>query len=160
MGRQTKCDDMTIGLIVGGIRLGLSQKEAAMLADISEVSLSTWLRRGREEIARVDESSLNRVRQSEEPFVKLVNAVEKAIPERKALLLQNIRNASENDWRAGGWLLERLHADEFSLKHRLQVEVSWREQAKEVGLSAGELMNELVGEIAREAAGREGTGTD
>ena len=140
-GRPTKCTAEIIEEI--GVRIardGSTQKEAALLAGISESVFYRWMTRGRKERIRleklgVEDDEKELANPDELPFLELFEVVIRAIPLRKALLVERIRKAGQDprNWTANAWLLERLHPDEFGRKTRLEIiRVPWEEEVIEL----------------------------
>ncbi len=136
-GRRTKCTAEVIQEIAVRIaRDGSTQKDAALLSGISESVFYRWMARGRKERLRLEGLGVENFEKDladsvELPFLELFEVVGKAIPLRKALLVERIRNAGKDprNWTANAWLLERLHPDEFGRKTRLEISrVPWREE--------------------------------
>ena len=94
-GARTGCTPETIHLISEGIRLGLTNKHAARLADVPESTLYHWLGRGKAELARVAENNRRSIRKREKPYVDLVHALRYARAERREVLLKRIHEASQ-----------------------------------------------------------------
>jgi transcriptional regulator with XRE-family HTH domain len=101
MVRKYKATKKTIKIILDAIGEGLSQREAASLAGISEDTLSLW---------KKDSEFSEQIRQKQ--------------IECKLGHIRNIKKASEKSWQASAWWLERKHKEEFSLKTKLDVEVN------------------------------------
>lgn len=166
-GRRTKCTPEIIRKIAIMIANGSTAKEAALLAGISESVFYRWIKRGRKERIRLEELGIEDDDKSEAdmnelPYLELFEAVNTAIPLRKAILVERIRKAGEDsrNWTANAWLLERLHPDEFGRKTRLEItKVPWQEEVVEVirqGVSF-ELVAEKIGDgQARELFERAG----
>ena len=91
----------TIETILNAIGDGLTQRDASKLAGISEDTLCLWKR---------SDSEL-----SEQMHRKTI--------EYKQKLLKNIERASEKDWKASAWLLERKYKREFSTNPHHQEEI-------------------------------------
>ncbi len=85
MGRPTKYTEEIANEIIGGIAVGMSDKDAALAAGIHEDTLLNWRKRYSDFSAR-----LMRARK-----------------QRSRLLLRRIHTASERDWRAAAELLDR-----------------------------------------------------
>lgn len=94
-GARTNCTPETIKLICEGIRLGLTNKHAARMADVPESTLYHWLGRGKAELARVAENNRRSIRKREKPYVDLVHALRYAQSERREVLLRRIHEASK-----------------------------------------------------------------
>lgn len=73
---------------------GLSQKDAAVMAGISEDTFSLWKR---------DDSDFSE------------NIMKKEI-QHKQRHIENIKKASDKSWQASAWWLERKHKKEFAQK--------------------------------------------
>lgn len=135
-GRRTLCTPEIIEEIAKRIAEGSTQKDAAILSGVSESVFYRWMTRGRKELTRlealgVDGIDREFVTPEELPFLELFEMVNRAIPFRKATLLEKIQFASldPRNWTAAAWLLERLHPDEFGRKTRLEISrVPWREE--------------------------------
>lgn len=96
---KTKATPRTIDIILEAISEGLTQREASILAGISEDTLSLWKRQ--------DSDFSEQIRQKE--------------IESKLYHIRNIRRASEKSWQASAWWLERKFKDEFSTKSNTDV---------------------------------------
>lgn len=117
-GRPDKLTPETQDRIVKMLLAGNYLETAAAAAGITKSTLYEWLRRG------------TRVRNGEVPPSKqsafdkrasvFSDAVEKAAAQAEALMVQRITVASEEDWRAAAWRLERRHPDRWGRK-RLDV---------------------------------------
>lgn len=84
-GRPTKYDDAIVKLIVNGIRAGLTNKDAALVAGINETTLIRW----------------------EKKYANFADQLTRARAERSADWLAHIRKAGAKDWRAYAELLDR-----------------------------------------------------
>ncbi len=140
-GRRTKCTPELIQEIAVRIsRDGCTYLDAAKLSGISPATLQTWMRRGRKEQARLialglDSNDEDAIDIHEFPFLEFFETIDKAIPLRKALLVERIRDAGRDprNWTANAWLLERLHPDQFGRKTRLEIkQIDWREEVIEL----------------------------
>lgn len=98
---KSKATQKTIETILSAIGEGLSQREASILAGISEDTLSLW---------KKDSDFSEQIRQKQ--------------IECKLAHIRNIKKASEKSWQASAWWLERKYKDEFSLKTKMDVEVN------------------------------------
>ena len=100
--RKTKATPKTIEIILDAISQGLTQREASILAGISEDTLSLWKKK--------DSDFSEQMRQKE--------------IECKLSHIKNIKEASKKSWQASAWWLERKFKDEFSLKSKLDLQVN------------------------------------
>ncbi len=160
-GRRTLCTPEIIEAIAKYIAEGSTQKDAAILAGVSESVFYRWMTRGRKELARlealgIDEIDREFITPEELPFLELFEMVNKATPFRKAALLDRIQLAAKDprNWTAAAWLLERLHPDEFGRKTRLEItRVPWREEV--IGLIKQGVTYETVAAKVGDAEARE-----
>jgi hypothetical protein len=98
-GRPTKQTDEVVSKIANAIALGLADDEAASLAGISDMTLTTW-------------------RRDPEFLGKIKNAVSR----RLAMRLSRIETGADG-WQGTAWLLERLYPTRFS-KPEIQISLS------------------------------------
>ena len=110
--------------IVKVIRKGNYFETAVAYAGVPRSTFYDWLRRGREERDRVSKDARLRVRQTEEKFVNFSIAVEQALAESEMDSLDIIVKASDNNWQASAWRLERRFPDRWGRKVQQQVEHS------------------------------------
>lgn len=99
--RKYKKTQETINVILEAIAEGLTQREASTLAGISEDTLSLW---------KQDSDFSEQIRQKQ--------------IENKRRHINIINKASERDWKASAWWLERKCKEEFSLHNKLDIGVS------------------------------------
>jgi transposase len=86
-------DRQTIKTFCEAVRKGCTYKAAAAAAGCNERTIYTWLHKGR--------------KATHGKYKNFYQAVKAAEHQRQQLLLERIINASEKDWKAGAWLLER-----------------------------------------------------
>lgn len=98
---KSKATQKTIGIILDAVAEGLTQREASILAGISEDTFSLW---------KKDSDFSEQIRQKQ--------------IECKLGHIRNIKKASEKSWQASAWWLERKYKEEFSLKTKMDVEVN------------------------------------
>jgi hypothetical protein len=98
---KTKASPATLAIILNAILEGLTQREASTLAGISEDTLSLW---------KQDSDFSEQIRQKQ--------------IENKLRHIKVINKASERDWKASAWLLERKYKEEFSLKSKVDLSVN------------------------------------
>ncbi len=98
---KSKATQKTIDVILSAIADGLTQRDASILAGISEDTLSLW---------KKDSDFSEQMRQKQIEF--------------KLGHIRVIKKASEKSWQASAWLLERKFKEEFSLKTKMDVEVN------------------------------------
>jgi transposase len=121
-GRPTDCTPEATKSISGAISLGLTYKDAALAADVSYKTFINWMKRGRDEAARLhDAGPRAKPRARELPFLEFFYAIKKAKAKGKARLVKTIFQHSETSWQAAAWILERRHPRQFALRTRSEV---------------------------------------
>lgn len=99
---KSKATQKTIDIILNSMAEGLTQRDSAILAGISEDTLSLWKSH--------DSDFSEQIRQKQIEY--------------KRKLLKTIEKASEKDWKACSWLLERKCPEEYSLKSNVRLDVN------------------------------------
>lgn len=129
VGRRTKLTPAVQDRIVTALRAGCYLESAAQLAGVDRSTLFRWMAKG--EAAQSGQ------------FRDFCNAVEGAIAQAEVAAVARIVTASQTDWKAAAWLLERGPAH-----HR------WRPslQVKLGDISDAEIQAALD-EVARRLAG-------
>ena len=105
-GRPTACTPDVQTRMVEALAKGQFVRAACRYAGINPTSHYDWLKR-----ADDGEGA---------PFADYANAVRAADVEGEQRHLKTIEEASETDWRASAWVLERRHPDDYG-KQRLEV---------------------------------------
>ncbi len=98
---KNKATPKTVEVILSAISEGLTQREAATLAGISEDTLSLW---------KQDSDFSEQIRQKQ--------------IENKRRHINVINKASERDWKASAWMLERKYKEEYSIHNKLDIGVN------------------------------------
>lgn len=93
MGRRCRLTPEVQDLIVTALRAGSYVESAAQLAGISPSTLYDWLARGRK--ARSGQ------------FLEFLELVQGAIAQAEVQAVERVNTASQTDWRAAAWWLER-----------------------------------------------------
>lgn len=106
-GPKPKLTDGLIDDICTYIENGMSNKDAADLCQITDVTLYRWLREA--EMVDGDGKPLSKYKQQR----KLRDALVKARAAFKAYHVQSIIRASRKTWQASAWLLERRFPEEY-----------------------------------------------
>lgn len=114
MSRSVLDNPATIERFYDGLRLGLTEKDAANRAGISAAVIDKWKAEGR--TARQRGGKLT---QRERQAIELVQNIESTVSDMKAQLHAVILRAAPTTWQAAAWLLERRWPAEYS---RLRVE--------------------------------------
>lgn len=117
MAPPTKLDDEMIERICQALRVGAYIETAAAHCGISKQSYYTWSRRGAEERERIADGS--RPRKKEAVYVRMLDAVERAMADSELRDLATITAASQTQWQAAAWKLERKHPDRYGRRMRM-----------------------------------------
>lgn len=119
-GRKTKLTPEVQEKIVKAIEDGNFDFIAAEAAGISKRTFFRWLARGEAESERLGKSGA-RPRKSERPFWHFWHAIKKAHATAESIRVRIINNASEKNWQAAAWWLERKHSDRWSRKEKREL---------------------------------------
>ncbi len=103
--------------ILALVRAGHAPQGAARASGVGVTTWKGWLRAGR---AGTDPE-----------YARLVEDLEDAQEQSKAVLLSRLLQAAKDDWRASAWLLERRWPEEFGRRDQLVLEAA--SPAREVG---------------------------
>lgn len=106
MPRPTKLTPEVHAEIVKLTRAGLSAYDSARATGIGKRTFMSWMERGRDDDGEV--------------YVRFYEDVEKARSFAKAGLVSRIVRASDGDWKAAAWLLERKFPAEYGRVQRLE----------------------------------------
>ncbi len=96
--------------ICGYLEDGLTQKDAAILAQISTETFHAWLK--------------------DEKKPEFSEAIKAAKIKNKQYHLNNIKKAGVKSWQASAWYLERVYQSEFAIKKEEQkqpITIQWEE---------------------------------
>ncbi len=94
--------------IVEALRSGCYLETAAAYAGVPRATFYEWLRRGRAGDG--------------DRFVRLADAIEKALADAELRDLLTIARASESQWQASAWRLERRYPEKYGRRQVLQHE--------------------------------------
>lgn len=99
VGKDSKFgEDEIMERIYSDLRCGLSVDCVAYRAKVMPATLKNWLKRGKN---------------GEELYVQFYFNCQKAIADAQAIYVGRINGASEEDWRAAAWMLERQWPEDF-----------------------------------------------
>lgn len=109
--RRTKAeiDPMILQRIVDIVSVGASKQDACNVVGISFVTLRKWELMGED---------------GKEPFAQFALDMKAAKARKKTYLIELLHKAAEDDWKAGGWLLERQYPAEYSKRVEVAAEVT------------------------------------
>lgn len=100
--------------ILDAIAAGNHASQAAAYAGITPARLTGWLRRGREEVERIQDSEVAQPVVSEQEYAEFFIAFKMAESKLSNKLTTSIMAA--RNWRAKAWMLERRFPDEWGRK--------------------------------------------
>lgn len=130
-GRPTGASKLTPDIqvkIVDALKMGNYIETASALAGVHKSTVYDWLKRGAREKDRINKSPNARMKKEEEPFVRFSDVVEKAMAEAEQRDLLIIAKASQQDWKASAWRLERRFPHRWGRKERLDFEAKVTEE--------------------------------
>lgn len=122
VGRRTICTPELTEQICQILRAGNYICAACDYVGITEASFHGWAKRGRDELARL-ENPKAKPNESERIFVEFFEATTRARAQAEIQSVARIRKAAEEDWRADAWYLERSHQQRWG-RTKLDVEHS------------------------------------
>ena len=105
-GRPTKCTPETIEQFCRMVSRGMPDGWAADALGIARSTVADWKVRGGN---------------GEAPFSDFLEAYTRARHERRTVMLERVIEATETDWKAAKWYLERQEREEFGAKAEPQV---------------------------------------
>ena len=93
--------------ILAAVRCGASYKSACLAAGICEKTFQNWRRRASEP-------------GSPAKYVRFLRELQSAEEEGQVARLATIQRASQRDWKAAAWLLERLDPTRWSVRYQIE----------------------------------------
>lgn len=96
-GRKSLKTPETIDRLIEALATGHTRKDACTLADISDETLSNWMKKD----------------------LDFLEAVKKAELVAKDQCIKIVRQAALKSWQAGAWYLERKYRDEFAQRQEV-----------------------------------------
>lgn len=129
--------------IVDLIRAGMRPSMAAQAAGIAKSTVSGWIKRGSEEIWRIENGESPR--ELEKPYLEFVQNMMKAEAEAQAgLVVSWFREARQGDWKAAQAFLAKRWPDEWGDSNSIKVEVS--------GIGGGPIESRMVHSLEEDEA--------
>lgn len=150
VGRRPALTPDVQAAIVDALEHGAHLRIAAAAARISDRTLHSWLKRGRDELARVmpdtepaddDDETLLDLEPTEERYVRFLLAVEQAEAVAEVQAVTTWSRAAGYDWRAARDLLARRHPDRWAQTSSLTVSAA--EADKRVQETAAGILDDL-----------------
>lgn len=156
-GRPTSLTPKAQRQIVKAIKSGLTQKDAAKSAGVSDTTFYNWI---------------ERAKTGEPLYVDFLDAITHAKEEAQATLADYVMKAAKGgqklietkvttkpdgtveesvtvkkmlpDWRAAIEILGRRHSDQWGRKDNLKVELDWRDELEKKGVDPDAAINQLA----------------
>jgi hypothetical protein len=121
---NARISEELVELIFQGVCLSETMEGAAAFAGVSRPSIWRWTRRGEAEIRRLDADPEAEIRESEELYADLFNALSCARARATAHDLAVISHHADvlEDWRASAWRLERRYPESWGKRRRVELE--------------------------------------
>lgn len=111
MGRKPSLTTEVLATIVGVIGGGGSLSSAARAAGIGKSTLSRWL-------------ALGKAAGAQRCYKDLVTAIDKAEAQLEVTLCKRISDASEHDWKAAAWMLERRFPERWARQGHIAASIT------------------------------------
>jgi len=119
-GRPTDLTPEIQKTIVDALLAGAYIETAAAIAGISKVTFYKWARRGSREKRRLEKRRRARPSKRELPFISFVNAIKEAMAKSELADVLRIAKASQTQWQAAAWRLERKHPGRWGRREHLE----------------------------------------
>lgn len=152
MARPTKLTPELQAKIAGAIAAGNYQETACELAGIHPSTFYLWMARGEG---------------GRKPYSEFFEAIKKAEAAAEAKRIQQITKASDTDWKAAAWYLERRYPDRWGRRDRVSAEIEHSgEVVKREEISIEQTLTtdpesaELLKQLYRRHVAVEGTGEE
>jgi transposase len=118
IGRPSKLNPKVKDRLFRAIRMGTTLETACAYAGVSRFTVSEWQRRGQ-----------GRHKRPSTPELRQFTAeLELALADAELVLLARVNAASQSDWRAAAWMLERRYSDRWANTQRIKVEAERQTQ--------------------------------
>jgi len=115
---------ITVGeAIVQALRVGAYIEDAAESAGVAESTVYAWISRGQEHAPDLG-TPISKVPKAQRVYVEFAESVEKARAGAVVFNLAMIRQAASNgDWKAAAWWLERTRPGQYGRQLRVDADV-------------------------------------
>lgn len=122
MARRASFEDENIHRkLVEAIKVGAPHELACMFARVSKRQFYEWMRRGRDNLAKLETDK--EIAEAEHKYVDFFLSIKEAEANMDLGNLRIIQRAAESDikyWHAAAWLEERRHPEWFALTNRYE----------------------------------------
>lgn len=126
MARPTKLTKQVKAKILEALKLGATREHAAAYAGIASRTFYNWMSQG-----KGDEKG---------PYLQFFHDVKKAEGENTVAMLGIVKAASQTDWKAAAWCLERCRGYTRTKAIQLTVEAEQGDAAEKEGQSVREIL--------------------
>lgn len=116
-----KYSEEIIKEIITLIESGATNKEAAILASVSEETFYKWKR------SKLADGAPNPEYHPEFPEL-----LKKASIKRKVAMVNRILSAAKKSWQAAAWYLERKYNSEYGRREKHEIEINPQEEMKKI----------------------------
>lgn len=120
-GRPPEISRELIDYIARLVRIGNYIDVACAAAGISRQTYYNWAKRGHREKKRVAADARRSIRQDEALYVNFVDTIEKAVAESEARDVLTVHKASQTNWQAAAWKLERKNVGRWGRRSAIEV---------------------------------------
>lgn len=110
-GRRSLLNETSEKLVLDAVTAGATLKIAAEAAGVSYDTLKKWIARGEH----------GHERPAYKEYVEFAQKVRQAQAKGEVGLIARVRKASEENWSAAAWLLERGHSERWGRKQQITV---------------------------------------
>ena len=144
-GRPTKLNDDLQERLVKVIKAGNYIETASAYVGISKNTLYSWLRRGEAEKVRREKGEKGKG--SETKYIRFSDAIERALAEAEIRDVLKIDRASESQWQASAWRLERKFPEKWGRKYEVKSEVMGKDGG---AIEINDARQKLIERLAKE----------
>lgn len=116
VGRPDKLNKTLEEEIVKFLQLGNYVETVCAMVGLSKSTFYDWVKRGARESDRVSKDGRLRIRKDERKYVEFSYAVKKAMAHSEVRDVALIGKASEKNWQASAWRLERKYPERWGRK--------------------------------------------
>lgn len=114
VGRPSRLNPKLKDNLITSIKLGNTLEAACGVVGLPYDTFAEWRQRG---------EGRHPTRKPLPDYVQFAQEVNQAIAEAQLRLIKRIHDASDNDWKAAAWILERRHPEHWSATQRVQLAV-------------------------------------
>jgi len=140
---KLKLTDELIEKAKNYIAFGMTAEDTYTVLSVSKGSWFSWLKRGKE-------AAENNYPKKDAIFRRFYETIEKAKLAREITYIERIDKASNDEWRAAAWLLEKLYPEKYA-KRAIEAKVQHSGAVGSVNISVSDLTDDEAETLVREA---------